>query len=40
MAYKLRASDESVLICDGARVSGDVTLGRGVSVWYLSLIHI
>ena len=34
MAYKLRASDESVLICDGARVSGDVTLGRGVSVWY------
>lgn len=51
MAYKLRASDASVLICDGARVSGDVTLGRGVNIWYnavlrgddgsiLSLIHI
>ena len=32
MAYKLRASDASVLICEGARVSGDVTLGRGVNI--------
>ena len=39
MAYKLRASDESVLICDGARVSGDVTLGRGVSVWYNAVLR-
>ena len=34
MAYKLRETDENVLICDGARVAGDVTLGKGVSVWY------
>ena len=39
MAYKLRASDESVLICEGARVSGDVTLGRGVSVWYNAVLR-
>ena len=34
MAYKLRASDEYVTICEGACVVGDVTLGKGVSVWY------
>lgn len=39
MAYKLRASDDSVLICEGARVSGDVTLGRGVSVWYNAVLR-
>ena len=27
--YKLRETDENVLICDGARVVGDVTLGKG-----------
>ena len=39
MAYKLRASDESVLICEGARVAGDVTLGRGVNVWYNAVLR-
>lgn len=39
MAYKLRETDESVLICEGARVSGDVTLGRGVNVWYNAVLR-
>lgn len=39
MAYALRRTDESVLICDGAKVSGDVTLGKGVSVWYNAVIR-
>ena len=39
MAYRLRASDESVLICEGARVSGDVTLGRGVNIWYNAVLR-
>ena len=39
MAYKLRQTDENVLICDGAKVSGDVTLGKGVSVWYNAVIR-
>ena len=39
MAHKLRASDEDVLICEGARVAGNVTLGKGVSVWYNAVIR-
>lgn len=39
MAYKLRASDEDVLICEGARVAGDVTLGKGVSIWYNAVLR-
>ncbi len=39
MAYKLRTTNEDVLICEGARVSGDVTLGRGVSVWYNAVLR-
>ena len=39
MAYKLRETDENVLICDGARVAGDVTLGKGVSVWYNAVLR-
>lgn len=39
MAYPLRETDETVLICDGARVSGDVTLGRGVSIWYNAVLR-
>ncbi len=39
MAYLLRKTDETVLICDGARVSGDVTLGRGVSIWYNAVLR-
>ncbi|MEY8389251.1 gamma carbonic anhydrase family protein [Oscillospiraceae bacterium 38-13] len=39
MAYKLRETGPEALICDGARVSGDVTLGRGVSVWYNAVLR-
>ncbi|MBR3570455.1 MAG: gamma carbonic anhydrase family protein [Oscillibacter sp.] len=39
MAYELRKTDENALICDGAKVSGDVTLGKGVSVWYNAVIR-
>jgi len=39
MAHKLRVSDEDVLICEGARVAGNVTLGKGVSVWYNAVIR-
>lgn len=39
MAYKLRATDESVLICEGAKVSGDVTLGKGVNIWYNAVLR-
>ena len=37
--YSLRKNDEDVLICDGACVVGDVTLGKGVSVWYNAVIR-
>ena len=39
MAYKLRETDENVLICDGARVAGDVTLAKCVSVWYNAVLR-
>ena len=39
MAYKQRETDENVLICPGASVTGEVTLGRGVSVWYNAVLR-
>lgn len=39
MAYPLRKTDEDVLIAEGAAVVGDVTLGKGVSVWYNAAIR-
>ena len=39
MAYKLRETDENVLICEGACVCADVTLGKGVNVWYNAVIR-
>ena len=39
MSYKLRKTNEAVLICEGARVSGDVTLGRGVNIWYNAVLR-
>ena len=39
MAHKLRVTDGDVLICEGARVAGNVTLGKGVSVWYNATIR-
>ena len=37
--YALRKDHPEVLICDGACVVGDVTLGKGVSVWYNAVIR-
>ena len=37
--YPLRKNSEDVLICDGACVVGDVTLEKGVSVWYNAVIR-
>ena len=37
--YALRKNSEDVLICDGACVVGDVTLEKGVSVWYNAVIR-
>lgn len=39
MAMKFRTTDENVLICNGAKVSGDVTLGKGVSVWHNAVLR-
>ena len=39
MAYPLRVSDEDVLIAEGAVVVGNVTLGKGVSVWYNAVVR-
>ena len=39
MAYELRKSDENVFIADTAVVVGDVTLSKGVSVWFQAVIR-
>ena len=39
MAYELRKSDENVFIADTAVVGGDVTLGKGVSVWFQAVVR-
>lgn len=39
MSYEQKTFDESVLICEGARVVGDVVLAKGVSVWYNAVIR-
>ena len=39
MDYKRRTTDENVLICEGACVVGDVTLAKGVSVWYNAVVR-
>ncbi|WP_418726011.1 gamma carbonic anhydrase family protein [Dysosmobacter sp.] len=39
MAYKQRESDEHVLICPGASVTGEVTLGKGVNIWYNAVLR-
>ena len=39
MAYKQRETDENVLICPGAVVVGDVTLGKGVNIWYNAVLR-
>ena len=39
MSVKLQETTPDVLICDGAKVSGDVTLGRGVNVWHNAVLR-
>ena len=39
MPYPLKRTDERALICDGAKVSGDVTLGKDVSIWYNAVLR-
>ena len=41
MDYTPRKTDKEnrILICDGAFVTGDVTLGKGVSVWYNAVLR-
>lgn len=39
MAVRLQETTPEVLICEGAKVSGDVTLGKGVSVWYNAVLR-
>lgn len=39
MAYQLQQTTPDVLICDGAKVSGDVTLGKGVNIWYNAVLR-
>lgn len=39
MAYQLQQSTPGVLICDGAKVSGDVTLSKGVNIWYNAVLR-
>jgi carbonic anhydrase/acetyltransferase-like protein (isoleucine patch superfamily) len=35
----LRQTDEDVVILPGARVSGDVTMGHGCSIWYNAVLR-
>ena len=39
MSVKLQETTPDVLICDGAKVSGDVTLGKGVNIWYNAVLR-
>ena len=39
MAYQMRKTDENVMIAEGAVVVGDVTLEKGVSVWYNAVLR-
>ena len=39
MAYALRKTDQDVLICEGAVVTENVTLGRGVNIWYHAVLR-
>ena len=39
MAYQMKKSDENVMIDEGASVVGDVTLAKGVSIWYNAVLR-
>lgn len=39
MAYQKRETDEEIVITEGAVVVGDVTLGKGVNIWYHAVLR-
>ncbi len=39
MTYDKRRSDDQVLIVEGAAVTGEVALGRGVNIWYGAVLR-
>lgn len=39
MPYPKRETDQDVMIAEGAAVTGDVTLGRGVNIWYCAVLR-
>ena len=39
MAYPKKTIDETVMIAEGARVGGDVTLGKYVNIWYNAVLR-
>ena len=39
MAYPKKTFDETVMIAEGARVGGDVTLGKYVNIWYNAVLR-
>ncbi len=39
MPYQKRETDQDVLIAEGAVVTGNVTLGRGVNIWYYAVLR-
>jgi len=39
MPYQKRETDEHVCIAEGAVVTGDVTLSKGVNVWYYAVLR-
>ena len=39
MAYPKKIFDETVMIAEGARVGGDVTLGKYVNIWYNAVLR-
>ena len=39
MAYAEKTFDETVMIAEGARIGGDVTLGKYVNIWYNAVLR-
>ena len=39
MAYPKKTFDETVMIAEGARIGGDVTLGKYVNIWYNAVLR-
>ena len=39
MTYELKKTDENALIVEGASVTGDVRLARGVNIWYGAVLR-